>query len=105
VAFYSLRICYLLVPPGLKGVFSNGNPIIGEVIPHEYLHAYQFSMGLTGYGIYSEKSTSTYNLAYAKHYNFNVDYINLARYQIGNYPAAFSWRVMDRLGIINMGIH
>lgn len=77
---FSSNSSVILVPPGLKAV-------------------------LTGYGIYSEKSTSTYNLAYAKHYNFNVDYINLARYQIGNFPAAFSRRVMDRLGIINKGIH
>ena len=93
----------IFVSPGVKGYYYSNVNAAHMVINHEFLHAFHIQMKLTGYSTYSERATSAYSLAYAKTYNMST-LVPLFRADVGNYPGNYSWRSLNQLNILKLGI-
>jgi len=92
----------IIFSPGAKGYFYNGKNATQMIIDHEFVHSYHFLKGLLN-PRYSESAASAYSLLYAKTYGMTSAY-NIYRSAIIDYPGAYSWRNVLKLGILNMGI-
>ncbi len=106
VTTYGEASSQIYMDPSIKGALVNG---VKDIVPkmliaHEFLHAAHWSSGLSGYNIYSERATSSYSLAYAKHFDFGLERLSPYRIRMEgmNYPSSYSWRNFSHA--INFGI-
>ena len=62
----------ILVSPALKGINISGHSLTKTFLNHEFIHSYHIMKGL-GNEILMERSAWSYNYAYARYYNLNVN--------------------------------
>ena len=58
---------------------------------HEFMHAWHIQKGFIKFNTFSERSTSTFSVAYLKTYGYN-ELISTYTDAIGYYPRYYSWR-------------
>ncbi len=96
----------IYISPGIKSLdvtYKNG------IFKHEFMHAWHWknNPNMAAFRKYSEQATSTYSLAYAKHYGI-TDFERSSRLQLAGvikewgkgvyfYPRSYSWRYFSKI--------
>ena len=92
--WFGSRSSQITISPGLKGygdvVVRNG------IFKHEFMHAWHWNSGFSGWSTYSERATSTFSIAYSNATG-NSWMSSPLRSALGWYPRQYDWRNFNKI--------